>query len=291
MISLEEFLALPVEEVARLVREAGPQVCVFPINGTRRWYALEHGQESPDRYVQIAAREYIRLFVLLFEHGIDNVLSPLFGSELLRRGEQYVAEALGGAGILESTEFLNFYQTWQVKVQFYGDYQRALSDTPYAGLLALINRIVQQTAHHNSRRLFFGMFANDATETVARLAVEFYQQTGKIPDRRALIDAYYGYDLPPATLFIGFQPPSVFDYPLLGLGDENLYFTVAPTAYMTGDILRHILYDHIYMRRSPEPDWFALSSTECQRLREYYLTHRNDVLGLGLIYYGVWRPQ
>lgn len=291
MISLEEFLALPVEEVARLVRAAGPQVCVFPINGTRRWYALEHGDESSAGYVQTAALEYIRLFVLLFEHGIDNILSPLFGSELLRRGEQYVAEALGGADILESTEFLNFYQTWQVKAQFYGDYQQALSNTPYASLLALIDRVVRKTAHHHSRRLFFGMFANDATETVARLAVEFYQQTGKIPDRRTLVEAYYGYDLPPATLFIGFQPPSVFDYPLLGLGEESLYFTVAPTVYMTEDTLRYILYDYIYMRRSPEPDWFGLSSTERQRLREYYLTHRNDVLGLGLLYHGVWRPR
>ena len=41
MLSLNEFLGLPTEEVARLVHAAGSKVCVFPINGTRRWYLLE----------------------------------------------------------------------------------------------------------------------------------------------------------------------------------------------------------------------------------------------------------
>jgi len=43
MITLDSFLNLPKPEIAKLVRESGNQVCVFPINGTRRWFALEHG--------------------------------------------------------------------------------------------------------------------------------------------------------------------------------------------------------------------------------------------------------
>ncbi len=291
MISLDEFLALPSEEIARLVRQAGPQVCVFPINGTRRWFVLEHGDVSPNQYIPIAANEYIRLFCLLFEHGIDTILSPLFGSELLRRGEKYVREALGGARILEAPEFLEFYTAWQVKVRFYGDYRLALANTLHAELLASFDRVVDLTAHHRERRLFFGLFANDAAETAARLAVEFYQKNNRMPARRDLIEAYYGDDLPPATLFIGFQPPSVFDYPLLGLGEENLYFTAAPTPYMTQDVLRSILYDHLYTRRVPEPEWFDLSAADLQELKNYYHNCRNEVLGLGSLFYGVWRPR
>ncbi|MEZ0395492.1 MAG: diterpene synthase [Anaerolineales bacterium] len=291
MMSLEEFLALPTEEVARLVRQAGPQVCVFPINGTRRWFVLEHGDASPDRYVPIAANEYIRLFSLLFEHGIDVILSPLFGTELLRRGEKYVSEALGGALILESPGFLEFYKTWQVKVRFYGDYRLALANTPHAGLLASFDRIAEVTSHYQQRRLFFGLFANDAAETTARLTIEFYHKNNRIPTRRELIEAYYGEALPPATLFVGFQPPSVFDYPLLGLGEENLYFTIAPTPYMNRDILRSILYDHFYLRRIPEPEWFDLSAEEIQTLRDYYRTYHKEVLGLGSLFHGIWRPR
>ena len=40
------FHTLPRPEVARLVRAAGPKVCVFPINGTRRWFMLEHAPPS-----------------------------------------------------------------------------------------------------------------------------------------------------------------------------------------------------------------------------------------------------
>ncbi len=34
MVSFSEFLDLPTEEIAGLVRASGPQVCGFPINGT-----------------------------------------------------------------------------------------------------------------------------------------------------------------------------------------------------------------------------------------------------------------
>ncbi len=41
MISLKEFLQLPVQDVAQLVRASGQKVIAFPINGTQRWFMLE----------------------------------------------------------------------------------------------------------------------------------------------------------------------------------------------------------------------------------------------------------
>ena len=45
MISFERFLKLPPEQVASLVNAAGQKVCVFPVNGTRRWFMLEHADK------------------------------------------------------------------------------------------------------------------------------------------------------------------------------------------------------------------------------------------------------
>ena len=40
----EKFINLPVDEVAKIVRGDRPKTCVFPFNGTRRWFLLEYGR-------------------------------------------------------------------------------------------------------------------------------------------------------------------------------------------------------------------------------------------------------
>ena len=60
--SLEEFLSWPTEEVAERMRQGKPKVCVFPINGTRRWFALEFGdqpaQDLEEAYLQVAGQTH-----------------------------------------------------------------------------------------------------------------------------------------------------------------------------------------------------------------------------------------
>jgi tuberculosinol/isotuberculosinol synthase len=290
MISLDEFLALPTEAVARLIHQAGPQVCVFPINGTRRWFALEHGGERLE-YVSIAAHEYIRLFQMLFDHGIDTVLSPAFGGELLRRGDEYVAEALGGIAILESDDFRQFYKNSGVRVRFYGGFTPALLGTPHSDVLPILDRITILTGDNQRHRLFFGLFANDATQAVAEKSVEIYKQTGQIPGRRDLVASYYGEYVEPVSLFIGFDKPSVYDYPLLAMGEEDLYFTVAPSPYLGVEPLRLILFDHIYTRRTEEPDWFTMPASEQNRLKAFYRNNQNTIVGQGELDCDVWLPS
>ncbi len=65
MISFEKFLQLPTEEVAALVQAAGQKVCVFPVNGTRRWFMLEHadqiGADFFEAYMDISIKNHIEL--------------------------------------------------------------------------------------------------------------------------------------------------------------------------------------------------------------------------------------
>lgn len=291
----QEFLALPAEEIARRMHEAGPQVCVFPINGTRRWAWLEHGatlHAAPDpmaAYMDLAGREYVRLFRMLFEHGVDVILSPLFGRELLGRGEAYVRMALG-AGVrqfVESPVFTDFYHTCGVRARFYGNLN-LLRETPYAFILSLARRLEEETASLSPRRLFLGLFADDAWEQIARIAVEYYQQHASPPSYADLVAAYYGEQVPPVTFFLGFDRPAVYDYPLLASGQEDLYFTCAPSPYLDVETLRSILYDHLYTRRLPEPEWSALAPGAAQALSAYYRRSLARVQGVGRLLAGVW---
>lgn len=186
-MDLETFQSLPTAEVARLVREVGTKVCVFPINGTRRWFMLEYPEQAVtnfvEAYFQIAGRRHIELYKLFFDHGIDTLLTPIFGPDLLDRGDEYMQLAIQGLlQIAQSPDFLDFYNTYDVRVRVYGDIGRYLHDTPVPDVY---DELTKRTTPHHRYRLFFGVFAHDATETIAEIAVRFYQEHHCLPGARS----------------------------------------------------------------------------------------------------------
>jgi tuberculosinol/isotuberculosinol synthase len=272
MIPFERFLQLPTAEVAALVRSTGHKVCVFPVNGTRRWFMLEHGDRIGgdffEAYMDFSIQNHVELCARLFDHGIETILAPVFGRELMQRGDEYTK-----------------------RVGIYGDYRDVLTGTPYEYALKSIYAVTEATRQNSGFRLFFGVFADEVTETIARLSVEHYLAQGAVPDKQTLIQKYYGEDLPNVSLFIGFDKFSVFDMPLLSTGEEDLYFSISPSPYMTERQLRAILYDHIYVRPTPELDYTKLTGDELAWLRNYYRDHKDYAFGVGKLKFNLWFPE
>jgi len=292
----DEFLSLPAEEVANIVRAGGSRVCVFPFNGTRRWFLLEYSRDfdgdAAQNYVELTTRGYINTYKLVFDHGIDTIVAPVFGGEILNRGEEYMRE-IGASMDLLATHpaFLEFYETYGIRVHFYGDYRKKLRGTPYAFICDTFDEITQKTAHHAQRRLFYGVWADESTETIAELSVKHFQVNGKIPSRRELIEQYYGEYIEKADIFIGFEKFNVFDYPMLGWGEESLYFTVAPSLYMSHRQLRDILYDFVHLRPVQDPDYFSMPKNDFETMRKFYEANRYVTFGVGEMLGGIWYPK
>lgn len=56
---------------------------------------------------------------MLFEHGIETVISPIFSDDLLDRGDRYIVQALEGMALLANDEeILSFYKEHEVHVLF-----------------------------------------------------------------------------------------------------------------------------------------------------------------------------
>ncbi len=297
MIPFEQFLQLPTEDVAALVRASGQKVCVFPVNGTRRWFMLEHAGEIKDNffeaYMDASIKNHVDLCAMLFEHGIDIILAPVFGRELMRRGDEYT-QRVGIDGLVRTStddSYRQFFEQYDVRVRFYGDYQNVLTGTPYEYALSSMYDVTEATKDNKSFRLLFGVFADEFTETLSRLSVEHYLAQGSIPDKQTLIRKYYGEELPPVSLFIGFDKFSVFDMPLLGTGEEDLYFSLSPSPYMTQHQLRSILYDHLYVRPTAEPDYTKLTEEELNWLRDYYRKNKDYAFGVGKLKFHLWIPE
>jgi tuberculosinol/isotuberculosinol synthase len=283
--------------VAALVRSSGQKVCVFPVNGTRRWFMLEHADKIKGdfftAYMDESIRNHVELCAMLFDHGIDTILAPVFGRELMHRGDEYT-KRVGIDGLVRTStdiHYRDFFAKYKVKVRFYGDYRDVLAGTSYEYALKSMYEVTEATRLNSQFRLFFGVFADESLETVARLSVEHFLAQGTIPDQSTLVRKYYGEDLPPVSLFIGFDKFSAFDMPLLSTGAEDLYFSVSPSPYMTECQLRTILYDHLYVRRIPEPDYTKLSTDQLDWLRNYYRRNQDRVLGAGKLKFDLWLPQ
>ena len=291
----EIFINLSSEEIAKIVRAGGSQACVFPFNGTRRWFLLEYGRENhvdpAQAYIDLTSKRYIEMYEMLFDHGLDTVIAPVFGSEILTRGEEYMEQIGCGMALLaEHPYFLSFYDRYDVRVHFYGDYRKSLAGTRYAYLIELFDEISQKTADNKSYRLFYGVFGTDATETIAELSVQYHQNTGGIPTRQELIELYYGEYIEKANIFIGFEKFNVFDYPMLSWGEESLYFTVAPSLYMNERQLRNILYDYMYLRPIQDPNYFTMPTEDFEAMRLFYEVNRETTLGIGEMHGGIWYP-
>jgi tuberculosinol/isotuberculosinol synthase len=75
---------------------------------------------------------------------------------------------------------------------------------------------------------------------------------------------------------------------MLNTGNESLYFTVAPSLYMTETLLRKILFDHMYLRPLPEPDYAEISQADLEAMQRAYRDRCDNAFGVGTIEGGVW---
>ena len=147
--------------------------------------------------------------------------------------------------------------------------------------------------------------------TVAGLAVRYYLEHGRVPDRRALVEMYYGEVVGPVDFFIGFGKLRAFDMPLVATGREDLYFTISPSLYLTQRQLRRILYDHLWARTRTKADLQPdevnaavdsrpgvqtgqtgeLSADDLASMKRFYKANLGRTLGVGTRHQsGRWHP-
>lgn len=291
------FRNLPRTKVAQIMCQKGPKVCVFPLNGTRRWYALEHakpGADFADAYLEMITTRLIELCQLLFDYGVDTLLIPVLSPYLFQtRGERYTRMTLEALTFLTShAKFLDFYQAYDTRVRFYGDYHQYLAGTPQAHITEQLDQISQKTAAYKSHRLLWGVCAHDAVETIATMSVEYYTNNGQIPDKPTLIEMYYGERIPPVSFFISSSKLRAFDMPLLSTGREDLYYSVAPSPYLTEQQLQDILYDHLFARQKDNNNYDTMQPEDWETLRKFYQANIGKTLGVGTKHqsWGLWYP-
>src|SRR5215210_6346892 len=205
-LNLAEWLRWPADRVAAWISaRPHPLVMGWPFNGTRRWY-LSYRLRNPGAggdYLTTMGRRQAELHRMIFAHGVDVLLAPHFGTSLLRRGQDYTRYALGGLPRLAEDAVYREMYAAGLRVRFYGDYREKLADPFFRDILDACEALQAATAAGDGPLLLVGLFADDPYEKLARLSVEFAKERGRPPDRRELIESYYGVHVPDLGLYLG----------------------------------------------------------------------------------------
>lgn len=263
MYTLSEWFHLSDQEVARVVVPRVSTAVVY-LNGTRRWFLSRHKNWA--EYPKVTGKAQRKLSQLFYDHGIQTLIQPLLGYDLLGRGDVYIEMAVGqGLVELTTSNYLAWFHQHEIRVTFYGNWIEVLSKRGSSDVVRVLQRIIRETAHYTKYKLLFGLFADEGLDKITVLAKTV--DTGE-----ALLCQYYGQLIQPVDLIIGSGQPATWDLPLLDINKASLYFLQAPTFCLNRHILRHILYDHLYQRVNDDSLYEDLSPQAWQDFK---------VLGIG----------
>jgi hypothetical protein len=271
MIALEAFLTAPIEEVIAVA----PTTVMIAITGTRRAAVLAGKPFQGDEYVRWARERVIDFLDLLFRHGIQHIVAtvivPVNLIEHAATRERYLAAAIEG---LTGAESRADYARLQCRA-------RLIAPPDLPSLHSIDAELRRSTSSASSRTVWWHVIVSgdDPWRMVFAAA-----ERAPAPTRADLIQALYGEDIPPATMFLGFGKPVIapHSFPPLLLGDIQCYWSQRPGFSMDERMLRRILYDYAYLRPRGRP-----GATPEQ---QHAAWGADAVLGIGQHLGGFWYP-
>ena len=296
--SLTEFEKMPTNEVQVFARDKS---AVLALGGTSRWYFLEHadvsdGYDHPERfrhYGRLVMRRIAELADMMFADGISTVFVVGFVGKQGARTEEYNHNMTWAYEMLADQPSQELYSQYQMGVLFRGGWQGLFEDLGAPDLMEQFRHLEQQTAKQRERWLVWFVRDDLVPSSLMPLVTDCLKETGKLPERSVLSEAYYGRPLDTVDIFISNNKLSIKEMcpPLMTLSD--LYFTVSPTLYMDHRQWRGILYDHLFARRGHYREFDKLGYDGIEDMRTFYEANRSVTTGVGT-YHALtqtWRPS
>ncbi len=236
-----------------IISEVAAQIAtgVIYINGTRRWF-LTQSKNWAD-YPRLAGLAHRQVCQLLYDHGLQTLIQPLLGYDILARGLDYLRLAMEqGLGELTQPAYREWYHREEIRVTFYGNWLNILTEFKFSQATELV-QLVAETCGYTRRKLLFGVFADEGLDNIVHLARQ-------VNRGEALLEDYYGQPVGPVDLVIGSGQPVIWDVPLLNINKAHLYFLQAPTFCLNREALRRILFDCLYQRINDDEIYDNLKS-------------------------------
>ncbi|MFN8493245.1 MAG: hypothetical protein U0350_36950 [Caldilineaceae bacterium] len=274
--SLEEFLAAPVEEIAKVA----PTTMVYAPGGTRRQAVFQGIEPWSDDYVAWARRRTLEQVELIFQHGVTNLIVIAFTPGNLKEVDRYRAQLFERAKwVIAGPESLAQYTEARWRVRFLGtDSVPELRETA--------NKLKRETLTASKHTLYWHG-APDSESPWQELLAALCQK--QVKTRSEAVQLLYEEEIPPATLYLAFGKPmvSLELIPPLLVGQLQCYWYQQPGYTLTTELLRKVLYDYGYLRQTWQEEKLERAK---QALAQRGAWEEAPFLGLGLRLGPFWYP-
>lgn len=272
-----EFLAAPVATVAAVA----PPTAIWAPGGSRRRAVLE-GIPLDEAYIEWSRHLWLDCVALFFQLGIRHLILPILGPRQLTEVGVYGERILHWTiqGVAGPAMLADYRQRgWRA---------RLLTPSPVPALQAAAAEMAALSAPPGAPTAWYYCVTDD--EDPWRELFAAVLRTGARTHAEAQL-AVYGEEIPPAELMLGFgrfTMGSTLIPPLLVAPDLHCYWTQRAGASLTEAMLREILYDFAYTRRTFRRDRRdRYANIEQQRA----LWDTTQTLGIGTAIGGFWYPE
>jgi len=272
-VSLEQFLAAPIEEVRRVA----PAMLMWVVEGTRRSAALAgHSQDYPSWSLQRMC-DCLEVF---FHHGVRHVFNPMLTpSQFAEITPNYRERLIDWVAMLvDDPAVLGRFQKHRWRV-------RLLGGISLPQLRPIAERLAAATPH-GEHTLWCSVVAESGA--VWAEVMSAITSSGA-RTREEAIRALYGEDLPLATLLFAFGKPvfSTDQLPPLLLGKMDCYWTQQPGYRVSERDFRSVLHDAAFVRRTWREDKTGRPEEALSHRQEW---EEGPILGLGVRLGPFWYP-
>lgn len=279
--SLEEFLAAPVEEVAKVA----PNTLIFSAGGTRRSAVFAGISPVSYEYIRWSRKKMITSFDIIFQHGVRHIFAAVVIPNQFKEVTKGYRDNLVDNYVNIVDNFISGPEALADYVRL-GWRVRLVGAESLPGLSPTNKRLQKATLLQSNATVWLVMVPKDDSPWEELLAAVHRKQ---VWTRKEAIRALYGEDIPPATLFLSFGKPQVFPaiVPPLLVGNLQCYWKQQPGYDLDQDTFRTILYDYAYVRRT----WSANKSGRSEKaLKNRAAWERGPTIGLGMRLGPFWYP-
>ncbi|MGB0385194.1 MAG: hypothetical protein ACPGWR_10250 [Ardenticatenaceae bacterium] len=276
--SLEEFLAAPVEEVAKIA----PATMIYSPSGTRRAAVLTGVSGQGHDYASWSRKRMLECIDLIFRHGVRHIFMPPVAPSLFNEITSEYREHLwnwldwGLAGAEALADYQRF--GWRVRIPFGKNLPR---------LRAATARLEAATPPKSAHTLWLYIVPDYNLPWQWILEAIHDSRVQTLDDA---IRASYGEEIPPPTLCLASGKPTFSSSmmpPLITRSRIDCYWSQRPGYSLDERELRTILYDYAYLRKT----WRADKSGRAEKALMYRTAwEQGPTIGLGMRLGPFWYP-
>jgi hypothetical protein len=275
--TLVDFAHTPIEQLHALM----PDTVFYTPGGTRRQAALAGIDPHSEQYPPWSRARMVDSLDVLCRFGAKHVFTGMVRSSQIAEVGRYRERLLAWLHTgLAGEEALATWQSRNWRVRLVGiQAVPELHDTAA--------RLEESTPSHWQHTIWFTINSSlsQTWEHVLSLALTY-----GVRDQGALIRAMYGEDIPLAQLWLSFgkllfAPDAL---PIVVAGEVQCYWSQRPGYSLDDAMMRDILYDYAYLRRTwTEDKSKRYIDIDQQRAR----WQRSLVVGVGQDVGGFWYPR